>query len=378
MKDVIAGNMIRYRKALRLSQERLAEMAGVTRQSINNYEKGKTLPDSKTLSSLAYVLGVGLDDLLRPEGDNQLQFRFRARDSFGKSLQFAAQVRKLLEKYTQLEQIVGLHPYAPESTPCDYVQGNEKYIQEIAAQFRRRLDLGDLPIANLFESVEDIGFKVLRHPVPEDSFSGLGACSTNSGAFILINSNMTIERQIFTLAHEIGHLIFHRGEYQDDHGQYQNTLKTEGTKEVEDGRERVADYFAGHLLIPQSEFEQAYLRFDKNIIKLKTYFRVSFQAILKRLADMKLIDYTKEIIKISNIYKNRYGVSLKKSMELDPLLKSDEFPLNVRFTNLVWQVLEMEEITEVTAAELLNIPIDELGKERVKRHSHDSEVYSLI
>lgn len=149
MKDVIAGNMIRYRKALRLSQERLAEMAGVTRQSINNYEKGKTLPDSKTLSSLAYVLGVGLDDLLRPEGDNQLQFRFRARDSFGKSLQFAAQVRKLLEKYTQLEQIVGLHPYAPESTPCDYVQGNEKYIQEIAAQFRRRLDLGDLPIANL-------------------------------------------------------------------------------------------------------------------------------------------------------------------------------------------------------------------------------------
>jgi Zn-dependent peptidase ImmA (M78 family)/transcriptional regulator with XRE-family HTH domain len=378
MKDVIAGNMILYRKALRLSQERLAEMAGVTRQSINNYEKGKTLPDSKTLSNLAYVLGIGLDDLLRPEGEDRLQFRFRARDSFGKSLQFAAHVRKLLETYTQLEQIVGLHPYAPESTPCDYVQGNEKYIQEIASQFRRRLDLGELPIVNLFEAVEEIGLKVLRYPVSEDSFSGLGACSTNSGAFILINSNLTIERQIFTLAHEIGHLIFHRGEYQDDRGQHQNTLKEEGTKEEEDGRERVADYFAGHLLIPQSEFEQAYRRFDKSIIKLKTHFRVSFQAILKRLADMKLIDYGKELAKIRGIYKNRYGCPLKNSMELEPFLKLEEFPQNVRFTNLVWQVLEMEEITEATAAELLDIQINELGKERIKRHSHDSEAYSLI
>jgi Zn-dependent peptidase ImmA (M78 family)/DNA-binding XRE family transcriptional regulator len=378
MKDVIAGNLVRYRKALRLSQDRLAEMAGVTRQSINNYEKSKTLPDSKTLSDLAHVLGVGLDDLLRPEGDNQLQFRFRARDSFGKSLQFAAQVRKLLETYTQLEQIVGLHPYAPESTPCDRVQGNEKYIQEIATQFRRRLNLGEAPIANLFEAVEEIGLKVLRHPVQDDSFSGLGACSTNSGAFILINSNHTIERQIFTLAHEIGHLIFHRGEYQDDRGQHQDTLKVQGTKEEEDGRERVADYFAGYLLVPQSEFEQAYRRFNKDVIKLKTYFRVSYQAILKRLADMKLIDYGKELIKIRTNYKKHYEASLKNSMELEPKLNKEEFPENLRFTNLVWQALEAEEITETTAAELLNIQLNEFGKERIKRHSHDSEAYSLI
>jgi Zn-dependent peptidase ImmA (M78 family)/DNA-binding XRE family transcriptional regulator len=370
MKDVIAGNLIRYRKSLRLSQERLAEMAGVTRQSINNYEKGKTLPDSKTLSDVAYVLGVGLDDLLRVEGDDQLQFRFRARESFGKSPQFAAQVRKLLETYTQLEQIMGLHPYAPESTPCDRVQGNEKYIQEIASQFRRRLDLGDAPIANLFEAVEGVGLKVLRRPVQADSFFGLGACSSDSGAFVLINSHcITIERQIFTLAHEVGHLIFHRGEYQD-------TLKEEGTKEEEKAREDVANYFAGHLLVPQSEFEQAYLRFNKDILKLKTYFRVSFQTILIRLSEMKLLDYGKELATIRGIYKNRNGVPLKNSMELEPCLNSKEFPENLRFSNLVWQALEAEEITEVTAAELLDIQLEELGKERIKRCNQD--IYALI
>ena len=65
MKEIIAGNLIRYRKGLNLSQEELAALAGVTRQSINNYENAKTLPDSKTLSALARALGVKLDDLLR-------------------------------------------------------------------------------------------------------------------------------------------------------------------------------------------------------------------------------------------------------------------------------------------------------------------------
>ncbi|NJN74374.1 MAG: helix-turn-helix transcriptional regulator, partial [Limnothrix sp. RL_2_0] len=48
MKEAIAANLIRYRKGLRLSQDRLAERIGMSRQTIINYEKGQTLPDSKS------------------------------------------------------------------------------------------------------------------------------------------------------------------------------------------------------------------------------------------------------------------------------------------------------------------------------------------
>ena len=65
MKQTIAGNLIRHRKRLGLSQKRLGEMAGVSRQSVNYYEKARTLPESKTLSALARALGVTPDDLLR-------------------------------------------------------------------------------------------------------------------------------------------------------------------------------------------------------------------------------------------------------------------------------------------------------------------------
>ena len=365
MKEIVAGNLTRYRKGLRLSQEQLADMVGVSRQSINSYENAKTLPDSKSLSALARTLGVAIDDLLRQPSDGLPNFRFRAHAAFGCKPQFAAQVLRVLEDYTALEQAVGLPPYSPENTPCHQLEGNQKRIQTIATQFRHRLGLGDSPILNLFAAVEEIGLKVIRQPIAIENFFGLSACSIEQGAFVLINNqNITIERQLFTLAHEIGHLIFHRGEYQD-------TLVEEGTKEEEKAREKVADYFAGYLLIPQDEFDRTY-KLTKDIVKLKRHFRVSYLAILSRLAEMGEIDFGKEKAKICKIYKNKYGSSLKKSMELPPTLHLEEFTENERYVYLIWQALNMGKISELKAAELLNLTVEEL-----RVHRQENEVYAI-
>jgi Zn-dependent peptidase ImmA (M78 family)/DNA-binding XRE family transcriptional regulator len=365
MKETIAANLIRYRKSLRLSQEQLAEIVGMTRQSINNYENAKTLPDSKTLSALARALGVTLDDLLRPESEELPNFRFRAHASFGNNPQFVAQVLRMLETYNTLEQAVGLPPYTPESTPCYQVEGNEKRIAEIASRFRRCLGLGEAPIFNLFETVEEIGLKVLRVPYLIKGFFGLSACSDAQGAFVLINSHdITIERQLFTLAHEIGHLILHRNEYH-------NALIEEGTKEQDKARENVADFFAGHLLVPQAELERMY-QLTTNIVKLKQHFRVSYQVILTRLAQMEIVDYTKEKAKICAVYKNQYSSSLKNTMELPPELKPEGFPENERYQQLIWQALKLGKISEMKAAELFDITVEKL---RVYRQ--DVEIYAI-
>lgn len=366
MKEIIAANLIRYRKSLSLSQEQLAEQAGVTRQSINNYENAKTLPDSKILSALASALGITLDDLLRSQGEGLPNFRFRAHVSFDKNAQFAAQVLRMLQTYNALEQAVGLPTYTPESTPCHQVEGNEKRIQAIAALFRQRLGLGDAPIANLFQSVEEIGLKVLRQPIPIKGFFGLSACSDIEGAFVLVNThNITIERQLFTLAHEIGHLIFHRVEYQD-------TLISEGSQEEEKAREYVADYFASHLLVPQGEFERMYA-ITQDIVKLKRHFRVSYLVILNRLAEMEIIDFAKEKAKICGIYKNQHdGAGLQNSMELPPALTSEQYPENERYECLIWQSLKLGKISEMKAAELLNLTVEKL---RLRRQ--ENEVYAV-
>ena len=358
MKEIVAGNLTRYRKGRNLSQEELASQAGVTRQSIHNYENAKTLPDSKTLSTLARALGVKLDDLLRKESTLALpNFRFRAHTSFDKNPQFAAQVLRLLEDYTALEQAVGIPTYAPESTPCHQLEGNEKRIAEIATQFRHRLGLGDGSIPNLFEAVEEIGLKVLRQDIPIPGFFGLSACSLAQGAFVLVNShNITIERQLFTLAHEIGHLISHRDEYQDN-------LIAEGTKEEEKAREAVANHFASHLLVSQEALERA-LNVFSNIIELKAHFRASYTMMLMRLEQMGKLKYGEAIHKIRGEYKRQTGESLPKEKEIEPALSALYFPANQRFTKLVWQALCEGKISELKAAELLNLSVDSLRQSR--------------
>jgi Zn-dependent peptidase ImmA (M78 family) len=298
-------------------------------------------------------LGVTLDHLLRQESTALAHFRFRAHTSFDKKPQFAAQVLQLLEDYTALEQAVGMPPYAPESTPCHQVEGNEKRIAQIATQFRHRLGLGDAPIPNLFEALEEIGLKVLRQDIPIPEFFGLSAFSLEQGAFVLVNShNISIERQLFTTASEIGHLIFHRSEYQD-------TLMEEGTREEEKAPLGVANYFASHLLVSQDALDRA-LNVFNDLTKLKAHFGVSYTIMLMRLEQMGKLKYSDAMQKIRWEYKRRTGQSLTKEIELEPVLPAACFPPNQRFTKLVWQALSLGKVSELKAAELLNLTVEDL------------------
>ena len=51
------------RKKANLSQERLAEKVGVSRQTISKWELGETAPDIKQAQVLSQVFGVSLDEL---------------------------------------------------------------------------------------------------------------------------------------------------------------------------------------------------------------------------------------------------------------------------------------------------------------------------
>lgn len=51
------------RKKLRLSQTEIADRLGVTRQTINSWEKGRTNPGSWIINEVADLLGVTLERL---------------------------------------------------------------------------------------------------------------------------------------------------------------------------------------------------------------------------------------------------------------------------------------------------------------------------
>ena len=61
---MISENLLALRKMKKLSQEQVAEAAGVSRQAYTRWEKGETVPDIKSCAALADYFAVSLDELV--------------------------------------------------------------------------------------------------------------------------------------------------------------------------------------------------------------------------------------------------------------------------------------------------------------------------
>ena len=66
MRRVLAANLKEHRKTLHLSQEKLAEIAGLSWQTVNSIECHRTWVSDKTLESLAGALKIEAFQLLIP------------------------------------------------------------------------------------------------------------------------------------------------------------------------------------------------------------------------------------------------------------------------------------------------------------------------
>ena len=63
----IAKRISEIRKQSGISQEKLAELVGVSRQAVTKWESGKANPDTENLLRLAEIFGVSVDELCREE-----------------------------------------------------------------------------------------------------------------------------------------------------------------------------------------------------------------------------------------------------------------------------------------------------------------------
>ena len=61
----IAKRISEIRKQSGISQEKLAELVGVSRQAVTKWESGKANPDTENLLRLAEIFGVSVDELCR-------------------------------------------------------------------------------------------------------------------------------------------------------------------------------------------------------------------------------------------------------------------------------------------------------------------------
>jgi transcriptional regulator with XRE-family HTH domain len=69
IRKVLAENIKKYRRKFKYSQEKLAEKAGLSKQTLNDIEGCRRWVSSQTITKLAKVLNIAEYQLLLPEND---------------------------------------------------------------------------------------------------------------------------------------------------------------------------------------------------------------------------------------------------------------------------------------------------------------------
>jgi Zn-dependent peptidase ImmA (M78 family)/DNA-binding Xre family transcriptional regulator len=271
--------------ARRLSQVQLASMVGVSPSTLSKWRSGTQAPEREKLERLAEVVNVMAEWFLRPcLADLSLPL-FRsaasahvaARGMLQARLEWAQDIAMALEEFVDFPD-VNL-PVRQFTTP---EQITSEDIEEAAEECRERWGLGRAVIEDLSLATETAGILVVREETGVANIEGLSAWSrVLDRPFIFLSADKDNGyRSRFDLAHEIGHLVLHRG--------------VPGTNSIEQHKilEQHAHRFAGALLLPAESFA-AEIRLPPtldDLLILKRRWGVSVGAMIMRLSALELID----------------------------------------------------------------------------------------
>jgi Zn-dependent peptidase ImmA (M78 family) len=143
-------------------------------------------------------------------------------------------------------------------------------------------------------SVEKVAGLLSLHVRFEPFEGDLSGCVVRKGnsTVIGVNSLDHENRQRFTIAHEIGHFLLHKGEQVFvDHG-FRINLRSPETSKAASPEEIEANYFAAELLMPQRflleelEGKELDIENEELVLDLAKRFKVSPQALGYRLANL--------------------------------------------------------------------------------------------
>ena len=358
---MIADRIRQARLASGLTLGALGKKVDVSHTAIQKYEKGLLTPSSSQLLKLARACGIRTEYFFRTHTVELLQPEFRKLSTFGKTAQDALKI-KVVELVEKRVELLGAFPELPLlafAAPVELPERIESLdeIEAFSDQVRNAWQLGMSPITDLTDTLEGLGLLVIVVDEENPGFSGLTAkVRTEDGReypVVAVSKRWPGDRQRFTLAHELGHLLL-EGRLAD------------GLDE-----EKACDRFAGAFLAPRLAVlqllgQQRHALEWQELYVLKHEFGLSMAGWLHRARQCSVITDTAHLMMVKRFSAKGW----RKNEPGNPLLQE-----NPRlFDQLVYRALSEQYISEGKAAELLGIPMMRFHKER-QLESSDAVAY---
>ncbi|AKN33780.1 hypothetical protein Ccar_24320 [Clostridium carboxidivorans P7] len=256
------------------------------------------------------------------------------------------------------------------------INGIEQLVQEIKQEKNIKNEIIRDDVFSILQALDCI---VLYYPLEGEENDGCSGCHIEKPVngkmeqFVFINTNNTRERQAFTAAHELGHIL-----------KVDKRLR-EKFPEEEFKCEVVINRFAAELLMPRELFKEAMefklkemhytgptikaLDLVKLIAYLMNYFFVPFKSVVRRLNEIgrldekfnkkiftyKDSDYLKEIINAEQYTRLNIITKLKSMDNLqDHLLAAEESKvINETQINNIRKEFEIKPVEKTCGDEVL-------------------------
>jgi Zn-dependent peptidase ImmA (M78 family)/transcriptional regulator with XRE-family HTH domain len=308
----------------RLTQEAAAEALGVPRTAIVHMEAGNRSISTIELAELAKLYHRPISDFFAEESAEEPDIFItlgRVAPTFANTSTVNREISRYLavcQEGIALTSLLGRRPHLrpPDydfTEPMKYEIAVEQ-AESVAAEERKRLGLGDAPIADLSNLISSQGIWASGARLP-DEMSGLFLHHSSIGMVILVNHAHAWARKRFSYAHEYAHALLDR--------KRSITVTTKGN--ASELIERRANAFASAFLMPKTGVEfilntldkggpsrRVYHFYDvateesveaehratpgsqqitfKDVAILARHFGVSYQAAAYRLSDLSVIN----------------------------------------------------------------------------------------
>jgi len=329
-----------------MTQTELARQSGVPQGNISKYGSGIQDIRSDHLRLLAEVLDFPIEFFYR---DGQVKavesasvFHRKRKTIPVKTVSKVDAAVNLLR--LDIERLFNAADAEPGLVMPQYRPGDFKNdIEYIAALVRAAWSIPPGPIRNLVAYVEAAGCVILLTSFETDKMDAVSQWKSPSPPVIIMNDQFPGERQRFSLAHELGHLVMHKDEIPYE------------------AMEAEADMFASALLMPADRIKRELepVNLD-HLVQIKPSWKVSVQALIRRARDLHVITDRK--------YTSLFQMLSKAGYRID-----EPFPLPLEEPTLLKKLLDFFytelDYTPHDVAKILRIHERTLQERYMQTHS---------
>ena len=281
----IGRQIRRLREAAGLKAADLAGALGVDASAVSNLEHGRRSVKADELGVIADFLGVSPLAILEPGsllGRLPVAQRTNGDETAGQDS--LMRLTTLAELHRVLDE--GGHPAPPR--PVEPPPQDSAWLQHanaLADWAQRHLAPaagGKDRLTELAEAVEaKLGVDVMVESLGADAPLGLSITDPEF-SFILVNADQIRSSALFTLAHELGHVLNGDG-----------TTIIDRDLRARSDEERLANAFAAALLMPEKEITETIDEFGRgaaSLAQMLVSFGVSYETLIYRLHNLGIIN----------------------------------------------------------------------------------------